>query len=107
MKTFEDYQSWRRGLAFYPQAGEFEGLVYAILALGGEAGEAQNDLKKIIRDYQGIVVPETREKLLFELGDVLWYIDAAATELGSNLQEVAEMNIQKLEKRHQDGSKAG
>ena len=34
-----------------------------------------------------------------ELGDVLWYLSVAASDLGYTLEEIAEMNIDKLRKR--------
>jgi len=105
--TLNEYQQWQQTMAFYPQKKEFEGLVYTILAMGGEAGEVQNDLKKIIRDYKGIIVPETRQKLLYELGDVLWYISAATSELESSLQEIADLNISKLERRRSEDKPVG
>jgi len=34
-----------------------------------------------------------------EIGDVLWYIAADARDLGFTLEEIAKMNIEKLESR--------
>jgi NTP pyrophosphatase (non-canonical NTP hydrolase) len=38
-----------------------------------------------------------------ELGDVLWYLSALATELDTNLSSVADKNIQKLFSRKERG----
>jgi len=105
--TLDEYQTWQQTMAFYPQVGEFEGLVYTVLALGGEAGEVQNELKKVIRDKGGLLTVQTKKALGLELGDVLWYISAASKELGFTLQQIAEFNQSKLEKRHSDGGKVG
>jgi NTP pyrophosphatase (non-canonical NTP hydrolase) len=75
------------------------GLVYTLLALGGEAGEAQNVMKKIMRDENFTLSETRRVELLLELGDVLWYLSAAAHELGSSLDDLAQRNIEKLTAR--------
>ena len=38
-----------------------------------------------------------------ELGDILWYINSCAYILGYTLEEIAEMNIKKLEDRNNRG----
>ena len=57
-------------------------------------------MKKIQRDFDGVLTDEIRGKLKDELGDVLWYISACADELGLTLGEIAEFNVAKLAKRH-------
>lgn len=99
MERFEDYQVWQETAAYYPKKHNFEGLEYATLAMVGEAGEVANELKKVIRDYRGIIVPEIRHKLLLELGDVLWYISAITNELGSSLDEISDLNKEKITAR--------
>ncbi len=95
---FEDYQSAASKTALYPR--RLSNLEYPTLGLAGEAGEVANIVKKIQRDHDGVITTETREKLLDELGDVLWYISACADELGFTLNEIAEFNVEKLAKRH-------
>lgn len=46
---------------------------YVRLGLISEVGEVAGQVKRIIRDDGGVLTPERREKLLDELGDVLWY----------------------------------
>lgn len=67
--------------------------------LNGEAGECIDILKKV--EFQGHTFDP--EKMLDELGDVLWYVAQAATGLGVSLQEVAEHNIAKLKARYPEG----
>lgn len=41
-----------------------------------------------------------------ELGDCLWMIAEACDVLGTDLDEIMEMNIEKLKKRYPDGFSA-
>lgn len=91
----------------YPGAGEFLGLVYTTASANGEAGETWEKVKKIWRDEDGVVTPEKRTAILKEIGDQLWYMSAAAQELDSNLDEVAQMNIDKLNDRRSRGKMKG
>lgn len=67
--------------------------------LNGEAGECIDILKKV--EFQGH--PFDREKMLEELGDVLWYVAQTATGLGVPLEDIALRNIDKLKARYPDG----
>jgi NTP pyrophosphatase (non-canonical NTP hydrolase) len=69
--------------------------VYSALGLAGEAGELCNKLKKHLRGDG----PLDRAALVDELGDVLWYVAAFATDLGVPLAGVASQNIVKLAAR--------
>lgn len=44
-----------------------------------------------------------RDSIAAELGDVLWYTAALATEFGLDLREIAEANLAKLEDRQRRG----
>ena len=57
----------------------------------------------MIRDDDGRVSEERREALAKELGDVLWYLAQLATELDLDLDEVAELNLEKLLSRQRRG----
>lgn len=69
--------------------------VYYALGLAGEAGELADKIKKAWRNQK----PLDNIAVLRELGDVLWYLTAIAVHLGSSLEEVAAMNIDKLADR--------
>jgi NTP pyrophosphatase (non-canonical NTP hydrolase) len=71
-------------------------LTAQVLGLVGESGEVAEKLKKIIRDKQGVISSVDREELVKELGDILWYINAVACLLGSNIEIVAERNLEKV-----------
>jgi len=46
---------------------------------------------------------ETRQDLLQELGDVLWYVTIMANQEGSSLTQIMNMNYNKLELRNLNG----
>jgi len=99
-----DYATAAMQFAIYPDA-----LIYPMLGLQGEVGELSEKLKKFFRDNEYEVgmedciaeMPaELRLEMAKELGDVLWYITAIASDLGYELDEVAELNLDKLESRN-------
>lgn len=78
-----------------------------VLGLAGEAGEATDKVKKILRDHEGKMTEEDKAGLVKELGDVLWYLANIARYLDVPLSEVAEGNLEKLESRLQRGKLHG
>ena len=95
--TFEEFQEISAETAIYSKQWS---MMYPALGLAGEAGEVCNKVKKIFRDEDGYLAEEVREALAKELGDVLWYISALATDLDLNLDDIARGNRDKLESRH-------
>lgn len=76
----------------YPEEAKY---IYAALGLSSEAGEVAGKIKKYVRgDYESI--DEIRNKIIDELGDVLWYVAALALELDTNIDEIKDRNAQKL-----------
>ncbi len=106
--TFDAYSSKAAETAVYPDRDKGSALALSYLALGlGEAGEVQGKVKKILRDNGGVIDFERTEQILFELGDVLWYVDRMAYELGSSLTDVALANLGKLSARMAAGTLQG
>lgn len=101
MLTFQAYQEGARRTAIYPGCGTGN-WTYPALGLAGETGEVCEKLKKALRDDQGRISAERLDLLARELGDVLWYIAALCSELGLNLQDIAENNLAKLQARQQN-----
>lgn len=77
-------------------------LVWNAIGLAGEAGEVADHIKKGVFHDHGI----DKEKLIKELGDVLWYVAALATKIDMPLADIMERNIAKLKQRYPDGFKA-
>jgi NTP pyrophosphatase (non-canonical NTP hydrolase) len=93
----DEYQQKARLTAKYPNVGN--NLWYPALGLNGEAGEVAEKVKKIYRDKEGKFTVWDANEIAKELGDVLWYIAGIASELGVTLNNIAHMNIGKLQSR--------
>lgn len=77
----------------------FDSMLHGILGLVGESGEVVDLVKKHL--YQGHPIDKT--KLKEELGDILWSLTLTAFSLDTSLEQIAENNIEKLQKRYPDG----
>ena len=99
------YQEESRKTALYPDVGNNP--IYPTLGLVGEAGEVADKVKKVIRDNEGFFDDERKISIMSELGDVLWYLAQLSTELGFELEEVAESNLSKLSSRASRGRISG
>lgn len=78
-------------------------LIYPALGLCGESGEVAEKVKKVLRDCDGDVSTEKRNEIAKEIGDVLWYIANLANDLDYDLEDIAQMNIDKLFSRKERG----
>jgi NTP pyrophosphatase (non-canonical NTP hydrolase) len=79
-----------------------ERLLTAAVGMSAEAGEFTEVVKKII--FQG--KPVNEENLFHlkrELGDIMWYVAQACMGLNVSLDEVIEMNVDKLRSRYPGG----
>lgn len=77
-------------------------LIWNAVGLAGEAGEVSEMIKKGIFHQHGL----DREKLIKELGDVLWYVAALCTRLDVPMGEVMARNVAKLKERYPAGFSA-
>lgn len=82
-------------------------LLGQVFGLVGESGEVAEKFKKLIRDKQGALSQEDKDELVKELGDILWYVNSVAHLLGSDIEEVATRNLDKLASRKQRGKLHG
>jgi len=99
--TFDEYQEFAKTTAIYPDNAK---VVYPTLGLSGEAGEVAEKVKKNIRkskfgsfEFYGNELDDIAK----ELGDVLWYVSALATDIGYSLEDIAQMNVEKLKSRQE------
>jgi len=75
------------------------GLFNACLGLSGEVGEFNDMVKKHIFHEK----PLDELHLKKELGDVMWYVAMVAESMGWKLDDILEMNIEKLKARYPEG----
>ena len=99
------YQTGALQSAIYPNQGS--NFLYPTLGLVGEAGEVAEKVKKIIRDGDGTLTDPDRDKIAKELSDVCWYVAVLAYELDYTLEEIMQMNLDKLASRQERGVLSG
>lgn len=130
-----EYQHKASGTAVYPGRLSPHGVMYCALKLNGEAGELAEHVGKAMRDdgygqpqdyARGVLregerpVPteakpmhasgltvERHTLIIKEIGDVAWYLAALSDELGVNLADVLQANLDKLASRRQRGTLGG
>lgn len=100
MRTYDGYAMNRlssnvMSATFYETAA----LLNGVLGLTGEAGEVSDLVKKGIFHEKGI----DREHLEKELGDVMWYIALVCHTCRFDLDEIMQININKLKARYPEG----
>jgi len=76
-----------------------ETLLHAGVGISGEAGEILDALKKTWVYTKPLDVDNLKE----ELGDILFYVTALATNIGTTLPELMQGNIEKLRRRYPEG----
>ena len=80
-----------------------ERLLTAAVGMSAEAGEFTEVVKKII--FQGKSVNEENLfHLKRELGDIMGYVSQACLGLGVTIEEVIQMNFEKLSARYPEGA---
>lgn len=102
--TLNEYQQKALETAIYP---EEQKIIYPTLGMCGEAGEVADKVKKVIRDNNQDFTPLKKAELAKEIGDVLWYCATLAHDLGYTLEQIAEINYEKLKSRQMRGKLSG
>ena len=74
-------------------------ILQGVMGLSGEAGECLDLFKKHL--FQGHDLE--KEHLARELGDVAWYLAICADAIGYSLNDIFQMNIDKLKARYPEG----
>lgn len=77
-------------------------LANGALGISGEAGEVTDIVKKILY-HPGHTLEGERDKLVLEIGDVLWYAGLLCVSLDIPLEEAARRNVEKLRARWPNG----
>ena len=101
---FNIYQRSASETAVY--AEEYK-VMYPALGLAGEAGEVANKVKKVFRDGTDNLPENWKDNIASEIGDVLWYCAALASDLGYSLEDIAGDNLKKLSLRKKENKIKG
>ena len=78
---------------------EVGGILNGCLGLSGEVGEFNDIIKKWIFHEK----PLDEEHAKKELGDAFWYLAMICESFGWNLDEIMQMNVDKLKARYPEG----
>lgn len=100
--TLNEYQQKALETAVYPTP-----ITYTALGMCGEAGEVADKVKKVLRDNGSVFTEEKKLEIAKEIGDVLWYCATLAYDLGYSLEQIGDMNYQKLQSRQLRGRIGG
>jgi NTP pyrophosphatase (non-canonical NTP hydrolase) len=89
-----------RLVALDEKGANIERLMTGAIGINAEGGEIMEIVKKMV--FQGKPWnEETRHHLKRELGDVMWYVMQCVIALETTIDEVVEMNVDKLENRQE------
>jgi len=84
------------------KGANIERLLTGAVGINAEGGEVMEIVKKLL--FQGKPWnDETTYHLKRELGDVMWYVMQCLIALETDMDEIVEMNIEKLKKRYPGG----
>ena len=98
--NFDVYQFAAQVTAVYPRD---KAVQYPLTLLMEEVGELAGKFAKPMRKGEEF----DKNAIEKEMGDVLWSLSALASDLGIDLQKVAEGNIEKLQGRLERGTLMG
>ena len=94
----ETYKDFTRNTARYPKRKELD---YLVIGLMNEAGEVGGVYKKMIRSRTDLTTPNkdgvtVEDRLVDELGDVLWYLTRLCDVLDLDISDLMSENMHKL-----------
>ncbi len=96
--NFNDYQKQALKTAINNPDQLMDKTIWA-MGIAGEAGEVIEKWKKIVAYKDGFINDDDMLDLKKELGDVLWYLTIFAHSLNTSLEDIAHLNIEKLNDR--------
>ena len=78
---------------------ELGGVLNAALGLSGEVGEFNDIIKKWIFHEKQLDIDHAKK----EAGDICWYLAMLCESFGWSLDEIMQMNVDKLKARYPEG----
>ncbi len=104
--TFDEYQKKALETVITNPDPLMDKTIWA-MGISGEAGEVLEKWKKIVAYKDGKITKEDIAEIKKELGDVVWYVAVMANSLGLTLDEVMQLNVEKLASRKKRGTQKG
>ena len=102
MLSIPEYQKKAHETADY--LGMDKGVfTYPVMGLAEEAGEVVGKFAKAIRDNGAVIDEQRLTEIKKELGDVCWMLAEICTNQKIELEEVMQMNLDKLASRKARG----
>jgi len=101
MRTNDGESTYRLCLSMAEHDFDYDmgGVIMASLGLSGEVGELNDMIKKWIFHKSDMDITHAKK----ELGDIMWYVACMAKSFGWSLEEIMQLNIDKLKERYPDG----
>lgn len=106
--NMEDFLAWYRAFIYYTSTiskpyltgtARDDKMMLAAMGFASEAGEFSDVFKKVyFHDKKRVKTmdPARRKKAILEAGDALWYFFVGLNELGIDIREVLQANMDKL-----------
>ena len=101
MRTNDGESTYRLNLSMAEHDFDYDmgGVIMASLGLSGEVGELNDMIKKWIFHKSDMDITHAKK----ERGDIMWYVACMAKSFGWSLEEIMQLNIDKLKERYPDG----
>ena len=101
MRTNDGESTYRLclSMAEHDFDNDMGGVIMASLGLSGEVGELNDMIKKWIFHKSSIDITHAKK----ELGDIMWHVACMAKSFGWPLEEIMQLNIDKLKERYPNG----
>lgn len=96
--TIREYQK-QSTRTLNPTLNGTEQIINMIMGMNGEVGELTDLFKKNMFQGHELVT----ERVIEELGDIMFYIVNLCTMLDIKMEDVLDYNVEKLQKRYPDG----
>lgn len=99
MRTNDGMATTRLAKSLSFNGADIGGVINGCLGLSGETGEFCDMIKKAVFHEKEFGEEHAKK----ELGDCLWYVAMICESFRWDLEEIMEMNIDKLKARYPDG----
>ena len=87
------------GFHITKELNDLGGVLNGCLGLAGESGEVLDMVKKWVFHEKEL----DKDHLKKEIGDVMWYVAMLCESFGFSLDEILQMNVDKLKARYPEG----